>query len=120
MTLYDICPLAKEKGISDAEINSVTDNTHRFQKGDVFICIKGQNFDGHTAAKEMEEKGASLIIAERDTGCDRQLLVQNSREYFAYLAANYHGNPHQKLSRRLPYGHQRKNHRCPPRAAYLE
>lgn len=97
MTLYDICPLAKEKGISDTEINSVTDSTWRFQRGDVFVCIKGNNFDGHTAAKEMEQKGASLIVAERDTGCERQLLVQNSREYFTYLAANYHGNPHHKL-----------------------
>jgi UDP-N-acetylmuramoyl-L-alanyl-D-glutamate--2,6-diaminopimelate ligase len=97
MTLYEICPLAKEKGISDTEINSVTDNTNKLQKGDVFVCIKGKSFDGHSAAAEMEKKGASLIVAERDTGCERQLLVQNTREYYAYLAANYYGNPQKKL-----------------------
>ncbi|MCM1054321.1 MAG: UDP-N-acetylmuramoyl-L-alanyl-D-glutamate--2,6-diaminopimelate ligase [Bacteroides sp.] len=97
MTLYDICPQARENNISDTEINSVTDNTRVFQKGDVFVCIKGASFDGHTAAKEMEEKGAALIVAERDAGCERQLIVPDTREYYAFLAANYHGNPQNKL-----------------------
>lgn len=97
MTLYDICPLARENNIPDTEINSVTDNTKSFQKGDIFVCIKGSNFDGHSAAKEMEEKGAALIVAEKDTGCKKQLIVPNTRNYFAYLAANYYGNPQNKL-----------------------
>lgn len=97
MTLYEICPSAKEKGIENREIRSVTDNTKDFKAGDVFVCIKGANFDGHSAAKEMEAKGAALIVAETDTGCERQVIVPNSREYYAYLAANFYGNPQRKL-----------------------
>lgn len=97
MKLYEVCPLAEEKGIADVEINSVTDNTKKLQKGDIFVCIKGNNFDGHSAAKEMEEKGAALIVAERDTGAKRQLIVPDTREYYAYLAANYFDNPQNKL-----------------------
>lgn len=97
MKLYDICPQAMEKGISDVEINSVTDNTNKLQKGDIFVCIKGKNFDGHSAAREMEQKGAALIVAETDTGAERQLIVPDTREYYAYLAANYFDNPQNKL-----------------------
>lgn len=97
MTLYDICPLAKENNIPDTEIRSVTDNTKKFKKGDIFVCIKGSSFDGHDAAAEMEEKGASLIVAQRDTGCQKQVIVPDTREYYAFLAANYHGNPQKRL-----------------------
>lgn len=97
MRLYEIIPGAEEFGIGDREIHSVTDNTKKLTRGDIFVCIKGAHFDGHSAASDMVKKGAALIVAERDTGCEPQIIVPNTREYFAKLAAAYYGNPQNKL-----------------------
>lgn len=97
MRLYDICPEAVKAGIEDREINSVTDNTEKLASGDIFVCIKGARFDGHSAAADMLEKGASLIVAETDTGCTPQIIVPDTRKYFAALAAAYYGYPQKKL-----------------------
>ena len=97
MQLYEICPAAKEQGVADCEIRSVTDNTNDLEKGDIFVCIKGANFDGHSAAKEMLAKGAAAIVAENDLGLEKQIIVQDTRKAYALLAAAYHGNPEKKL-----------------------
>ena len=97
MHLYDICPEAKEQSVPDCEIRSVTDDTRELQKGDVFLCIKGNSFDGHSAAAEMLEKGAAAVVAERDLGLERQVIVPDTRKQYALLAAAYYGNPEKKL-----------------------
>lgn len=97
MKLYQICSEAKAQGIPDLEINSVTDNTKKLQKKDIFVCIKGKNFDGHSAAEEMLKKGAALIVADHDLGLSPQLIVEDTRKYLALLAAAYYGNPEKSL-----------------------
>ena len=95
--LYDILPEAKAQGVPDCEIRSVTDDTRELQKGDIFVCIKGNNFDGHSAAADMLKKGAAAVVAEQDLGLDRQIIVPDTRKQYALLAAAYHGNPEKKL-----------------------
>lgn len=97
MRLYSVCPEAEKAGIEDREINSVTDNTAKLEAGDIFVCIKGVRFDGHSAAADMLKKGAALIVAETDTGCSPQIIVPDTRKYYARLAAAYYGDPQKKL-----------------------
>lgn len=97
MKLYDICPEAQKNGIENLEINSVTDDTRKLSKGDIFVCIKGGSFDGHDAAPKMIAEGAAMVVAERDTGVRPQLIVPDTRKYLSLLAANYFGNPQKKL-----------------------
>lgn len=97
MKIYDISPEAKAEALENVTINGITDDTSRFNAGDVFVCIKGINFDGHDFAEEMLEKGASMIICERDLGLEKQLVVKNTRAYFSKLASNYYGNPTKEL-----------------------
>ena len=89
MKLYDICPEAKEQGLDNIEIHSVTDDTRKLSKGDIFLCIKGNRFDGHDAAPKMIARGAALVAAEHDTGVRPQIIVPDTRKYLAVLAANY-------------------------------
>lgn len=98
MRLYDISKEAEKQGIPDCDINSVTDNTKKLQKGDIFVCIKGLSFDGHTAAEEMLRKGAALIVTDHDLGLSPQIIVPDTRKYLAVLAAAYYGNPEKKLN----------------------
>ena len=75
----------------------MTDNTNELEKGDVFVCIKGNSFDGHSAAAEMLEKGAAAVVTEKDLGLDRQIVVADTRKQYALMAAAYWGNPEKKL-----------------------
>ncbi|MCL2076798.1 MAG: UDP-N-acetylmuramoyl-L-alanyl-D-glutamate--2,6-diaminopimelate ligase [Oscillospiraceae bacterium] len=97
MKLYEISREAQAAGIADAEISGVTDNSHEFKSGDVFVCIKGENFDGHKLAREMLEKGAAAVVTETDLKLQNQITVPNSRKYYATLASAFYGNPTEKL-----------------------
>ena len=97
MRLYDISEEAREQGVPDVEINSVTDDTRELKQGDIFVCIEGEKFDGHSKAAEMLEKGAAAVVVSHDLGLPRQIIVPNTRKYFAQLASAYYGNPTKKL-----------------------
>jgi UDP-N-acetylmuramoyl-L-alanyl-D-glutamate--2,6-diaminopimelate ligase len=84
----------------DIGITGITDNTREFKTGNVFVCIRGESFDGHNAAREMLEKGAALIVTERDLGLDfkdKQLIVPNTRKELAKLCSDFYGNPTKQL-----------------------
>ena len=60
--------------------------------------MKGGSFDGHDAAAEMLEKGAAVIVAERDLGLgDKQIITDNSRKFYGELCAAWFDHPEKKL-----------------------
>jgi UDP-N-acetylmuramoyl-L-alanyl-D-glutamate--2,6-diaminopimelate ligase len=81
----------------DTEISGVTDNSAELKAGNVFVCIKGESFDGHTAAHEMLQKGAAAVITEHDLGLEKQIIVPDTRKHLAKLASDFYGNPTKKL-----------------------
>lgn len=97
MRLFDIVTEEEREGLSDCDIGTVTDDTRKLSKGDIFIAISGRNFDGHSACAEMLEKGAAAVVVERDLGLSQQIIVKNSRKYYSVLASRYYGNPTKKL-----------------------
>jgi UDP-N-acetylmuramoyl-L-alanyl-D-glutamate--2,6-diaminopimelate ligase len=97
LKLFDVSEEAKAAGLENAEISGVTDNSKEFEAGNIFVCIKGESFDGHNIAHEMLEKGAAAIVTERDLNLPQQIIVPNSRKYFAKLASAYYGNPTKEL-----------------------
>ena len=48
------------------EINKIKTNSKNIEKGDVFVCIKGANFDRHDFIEEAIENGASIAIVSKD------------------------------------------------------
>lgn len=84
--------------LADAEITSVTDNTRKVQKGSLFFCVKGERFDGHTAAAEMLEKGAAAVVCEHDLGLGEcQIITENSRRLYGEVCSAWFGHPERKL-----------------------
>ena len=75
----------------------VTDDSRKVRAGCVFVRSKGGSFDGHTFAEKAVEIGAKLIVAERDTGVENQILVENSRQAYALMCGNLFDNPAKKL-----------------------
>lgn len=83
--------------IKDIEVKDVTCDSRRVEHGYVFVCVCGGNMDGHEYAKAAERNGAAWIVAERDTGAENQVIVENSRAAYAVMCGNANGNPAGKM-----------------------
>ena len=81
----------------ETEILDVTQDSRLVKEGSLFVCVKGNTFDGHSVAKEMLEKGASAIITQKDLGLEKQVIVSDTRKIFSSVCANFFGNPAEKL-----------------------
>ena len=86
-----------KNSFADCEIVDVTQDSRLVEEGFLFVCIKGNTFDGHSVAKEMLEKGARAVVCERDLGLENQIVVSDTREAYSVICANYFSNPAKKL-----------------------
>lgn len=97
MTLYELTSLAREQGLDDTVVTGITDDTGRFQKGNVFVCIKGKRFDGHSVAEKMLSEGAAAVVTEIDLGLEQQIVVSDTRKALSSLSSSFYNNPTRKL-----------------------
>ena len=80
------------QGNLDQEISSLVYDSRKVEKDAMFVCVKGAAVDGHAFAKEVVEKGASVLVVSEDVevGADVTVIkVADTREALAYLAAAY-------------------------------
>lgn len=90
--------LKEYKGeFENLEITGVTCNSKRINEGNVFVCIKGTNFDGHDFAKTAIMLGAACVICERDMGLEKQIIVSDTHASYATMCAAWFSNPADKL-----------------------
>ena len=89
----DICSV----DIEDTEVSFITDDSRKVEKGCVFVCIKGEKFDGHQAAKEAVEKGACAVVTEHDMKTERQIIVKDTRECYGKMCAAWFDHPERKM-----------------------
>lgn len=71
----------------DTSFNSVAINTRSMDAGDLYVAIKGLNFDGNDFVEEAEKNGASGAIVERQVDAKLpQVLVENTKIALGKLA----------------------------------
>ena len=64
------------KNILDEEIDKISIDTRNINIGDLFIAIKGENFDGHDFVNNAFEKGCKVAIVDREIeGADDKALI---------------------------------------------
>mgnify|MGYP004666596973 CR=1 FL=1 len=82
----------------DAEICGIAVDSRKVNPNDVFICIQGEYYDSHIFAPDALAKGATCLVVERwlDLPC-MQILVKDSRVFWAQLCESYFGHPAEKL-----------------------
>lgn len=98
MYLYDLLNGVAKTDIDNFEVSGIiSDNRKPIPENSVFVCVKGENFDSHSVAGQMLEKGAGAVVVERDLGLDRQILVSDTREALSLMWANFYHNPQKKL-----------------------
>lgn len=91
-----------EKGTIETEVSAVVYDSRKAEKDCLFICIRGMKFDGHDCIEEVLEKGAAVLVVERDVNlpadCKATVIkVENTRYAMAYIAAAWFGNPAKRL-----------------------
>jgi len=91
--------LLKEKSgkFEDTVISGIVCDSRSVNKGSAFVCIDGVNADGHNFAETANEKGASVIIVQRDLGLTNQIIVDDTRRVYAEMCAEWFGNPAKDL-----------------------
>ncbi|GGK76918.1 UDP-N-acetylmuramoyl-tripeptide--D-alanyl-D-alanine ligase [Amphritea balenae] len=72
----------------DCDILRISTDTRKIQQGDLFIALKGDNFDAHDFIGLAESKGAAAVVVDHkiDTSLP-QLIVSNTRLALGNLAA---------------------------------
>ncbi len=96
MLFKDILPNTCGK-LAKLDIKGITCNSKQVEEGFVFVCIKGAKTDGHKYAKSAVESGASVVVAEYDTGVENQILVDDTHKAYAKMCANWFSNPAESL-----------------------
>jgi len=110
MLLKDVIGVLKEKNLLvnlfnteeelDLNIENCSIHTKDIKKASLFVCRKGFKFDSHALISEALKDGAVGFIVERpvDYDSDKPMIqVTDSRYAESVIAANLHGNPHEKL-----------------------
>ena len=86
-------------GPLDRAVESIAYDSRRVQRNGLFVALRGERNDGHEFTGQAIEKGASVIVAEREEKNPRVtcLVVENTRSALADLAATFYGQPARRL-----------------------
>ncbi len=91
------------RGSVDTEYTTLVCDNRKIEEGCVFVCIKGANFDGHSAVPQaIEAKAGAVIVSDiSDEWPDSQdtaiIKVEDTRYALACTSAAYFGHPARKL-----------------------
>ena len=90
---------AKElTGGKETDVCGISADSKHVMAGDLFVCFRGEENDGHDFAAEAVASGAVALAVERKLDIDvPQMVVQDGRKAMAELAAAFYGHPEKKL-----------------------
>ena len=83
----------------ETEISGISTHSKKVKKGDLFICIKGKNGNGHEYIGDALKRGAAVIVTEMEplSDCDRYIRVPSTRSFWASAENAAAGRPIDKL-----------------------
>ncbi len=98
-TLVAAFPVCQVIGPLDRTVESIAYDSRRVQRNGLFVALRGEKTDGHEFIDQAVERGATVIVAEREAKQARAtcVVVENTRTAMADLAASFYGFPVRKL-----------------------
>jgi UDP-N-acetylmuramoyl-L-alanyl-D-glutamate--2,6-diaminopimelate ligase len=90
-------------GYVDVEITGLAQDSRQVKPGDLFVAVKGLTANGHDFIPHAIRRGAIAVAVEREPPAFPLVppvplvLVPDSRQALAHLAAAFHGYPARKL-----------------------
>jgi UDP-N-acetylmuramoyl-L-alanyl-D-glutamate--2,6-diaminopimelate ligase len=106
MLLNDLIePLARmhRVGSGNPDITSLIHDSRRVGLGSLFICVRGEKFDGHDFIADAVRNGACAIVADDAKRIERMVLnvpvvlVSDTRPILPVLANRFFDNPSRRL-----------------------
>ncbi len=74
----------------EIEISEISTDSRNVKDGELFVALKGENFDGHKFVLQSLDKGAAACISEIDIKSDKPIIVvKNTSEALKDLAEYY-------------------------------
>lgn len=84
--------------IAGVEIEGIGADSRHVMKGDLFICFRGGENDGHAFAAEAVSCGAAALVVERVLDLPAvQIVVPDGRKAMTEIAAAFYGHPERRL-----------------------
>src|SRR6266487_979832 len=98
-TLLTASAVRQVFGTVDRTVENIAYDSRRVQRHTMFVALRGEKTDGHQFIGHAIDKGASVIVAEREQKDPRVtcLLVENTRTALADFSATFYGHPARKL-----------------------
>src|SRR5262244_1764982 len=98
-TLLSATPVRQVIGPVYRPVEIIAYDSRRVQRRTMFVALRGEKTDGHQFIGHAIDKGASVIVAEREQKDPRVtcLLVENTRSALADFSATFYGQPARKL-----------------------
>ena len=92
--MADACEGCRLTGSPETVAHRVCTDSRAAQRGDLFVALSGERYDGHAFLDEVARKGAAGLLVERpkapspspDCGV---IAVDNTRQAFGRIAARY-------------------------------
>lgn len=89
-------------GNTDGIVTNLCYDTRKVDKGDIFVCVSGANFDAHDSINEICAKEASCIVISKDVTVPEGykgtvVKTSDTRVALAVISANFFGNPAKSL-----------------------
>lgn len=98
--LYKVS-LTSSYGSMDKDVKGLTFDSRKVKPGFVFVAVTGTLSDGHDFISNAIETGATAIVCERLPERVNEAItyvtVKNSAQALGVMAANFYGNPSEKL-----------------------
>ena len=89
------------QGNIDIEVNNIQNDSRNVGQGDIFFCIVGAVSDGHSYADDVANKGASVLIVEKEVQVNSEITVikvPSTRYAMGIISSRYYGEPSTKLT----------------------
>ncbi|WP_128895114.1 UDP-N-acetylmuramoyl-L-alanyl-D-glutamate--2,6-diaminopimelate ligase [Longirhabdus pacifica] len=95
--LHEYIVTSKLRGPS-VQFTGIQHDSRKIQKGDLFICIRGNQVDGHHFAATAINKGAAAIVVDHELDINiPQLIVRDTTIAMAIIANLYYGFPSHEM-----------------------
>lgn len=88
------------QGSVETEVSTLVYDSRKVEKDSAFVCISGSVKDAHEFIPDVVEKGAAVVVVEKDVVVPEHVTVvkvENTRLALACMAAAYFGHPAEKL-----------------------
>ena len=88
------------QGELDKDVTDIVNDSRKVTEGSLFFCIEGAVSDGHKYVPDVIEKGAKVLIVQKEVEAPEDVTVirvKNTRYAMALIAAAWYGHPAEKL-----------------------